>query len=615
MCGIAGYYSPFHKFNKEDLIRMTDSISHRGPDAEGHFCEGSVGLGHRRLSILDLSNAANQPMTSHCNNFVMVYNGEVYNYKEIASELIKINHGLTFKTSSDTEIILEAFVQWGPDFINKLNGMFAIAIYNKISEELFICRDRLGIKPLYYAQTAGELYFASELKSLLQLTQINKNIHYKSIYNYLHLGYIPEPDTIYEGIKKFPAGHYAVGNKNSFKFSPYWQIEDKLAKETFTDFPSAKSTFKNLITSSVKYRMISDVPYGTFLSGGIDSSLITAVAQQLSDKPVKTFSIGFSDSKYNEAAHAKKIASFLGTDHHELYVSYNDAMKLTEAIIDTYDEPFADSSAIPTMLVSQMARKHVTMTLSGDGGDELFMGYGAYRWAKRLSSPITRFLPAEILSHLPFLPNRYKRALMVLTHKGYNLQSHIFSQEQYLFSQYEMKMLMPQHSYSFNPQFNFENIPRKLSSVEKQALFDLKYYLKDDLLVKVDRASMKYSLETRVPLLDYRIVEFAINLNEHLKIKNGNLKYFLKNVLYDYVPEEMVNRPKQGFSIPLSLWLKKELNYLIDDYLNPVVIRKFSIVSFEHVQILIKRFNSGENYLYNRIWTLILLHKFLVKHG
>ena len=615
MCGIAGYYSPSNRITKNDLINMTSVIAHRGPDAEGYFCEKNIGLGHRRLSILDLSESANQPMNSHCEKYVMVYNGEVYNYKEIASELIKTNHGLTFKTTSDTEVILEAFVQWGPDFISKLNGMFAIAIYNKVTEELFLCRDRLGIKPLYYTQISNEVYFASELKSLLKLTQINKKIHYKSIYNYLHLGYIPEPDTIYEGIKKFPAGHYADAGKNFFRLSPYWQIEDKLAKETFTDSQSAKLTFKSLITSSVKYRMISDVPYGTFLSGGIDSSLITAVAQQLSDKPVKSFSIGFNESEYNEAGHAKKIASYLGTDHHELYVSYKDAIKLTEDIIDTYDEPFADSSAIPTMLVSQMARKHVTMTLSGDGGDELFMGYGAYRWAKRLSSPITRLLPAEILSHLPFLPDRYRRALMVLAHKGYNIQSHIFSQEQYLFSQYELKMLMPQHSFSFNPQFNFENIPRKLSSIEKQALFDLKYYLKDDLLVKVDKASMNYSLETRVPLLDYRIVEFAINLDEQLKIKNSNLKYFLKNFLYDYVPEELVNRPKQGFSIPLSLWLKKELNYLMNDYLNPVVIRKFGVVSSEQVQILIKRFNNGENYLYNRIWTLILLHKFLLKEG
>jgi asparagine synthase (glutamine-hydrolysing) len=609
MCGISGFSATNR--NIEDLKFMTGCIAHRGPDADGFYFDeqSSTALGHRRLSILDLSQAANQPFYSKDKRYVMVYNGEVFNYKEIAAEL-----NIQTQTTSDTEVIIEAFAKEGPAFVNRLNGMFAFAIFDQQEKLLYLFRDRVGIKPLFYFQKAGELLFASEIKAITGLPDFQKTLNRRAIYNYLHLGYIPEPDTAFEGIKKFPAGAYAVYNGKDLKIESYWKPEEKIKSNTLKDFKQAKEEFKALIESSVKYRMISDVPYGTFLSGGIDSSLVTAVAQKHSVQPVKTFSIGFKEAKHNEAHHAKAIADYLGTNHHEMFVSYKEAMRLTEEIIDVYDEPFADSSAIPTMLVSKMARAHVTMTLSGDGGDELFMGYGAYKWAERMNNPFVKALgslPGKILSSGVF-PDKYKRAGNLFYSGKHNLESHIFSQEQYLFSQKEIQEFTTLSGFDFSPEI--ASVHRKLSAREQQALFDLKYYLKDDLLVKVDRASMKYSLETRVPLLDYRIVEFALNLDEQIKIKNGTLKYFLKEVLYDYVPKNLLERPKQGFSIPLSQWMKKELKYLVSDHLNTTVVKRFGLVDPKKVQELIKRFEQGENYLYNRLWCLVILHKFLEKN-
>ncbi|MBA3900249.1 MAG: asparagine synthase (glutamine-hydrolyzing) [Bacteroidetes bacterium] len=610
MCGINGFYS--NTFNQDALLKMNLTLSHRGPDAEGFFFDESsgAGLGHTRLSILDLSDAANQPFHSSNNRYVMAYNGEVYNFKEIAQEL-----NISLKTTSDTEVILEAFVKWGPEFVNRLNGMFALAIYDKAEKQMFLFRDRLGIKPLFYYLGENSLVFASELKAIQSLKEIKNDINPKAVYDFLHLGYIPEPHSIYQNIYKFPAGHFAVFDGKNLSIKPYWKIEEKFKTETQKDFKKAKSEFKDLMESAVKYRMISDVPFGTFLSGGIDSSLVTAIAQKLSDKPIKTFTIGFKDAKFNEAEHAKKVSHYLKTDHHEQFVSYKDAIQLTEEIIDSYDEPFADSSAIPTMLVSKMAREHVTMTLSGDGGDELFMGYGWYKWAKRLNKPFLKSIPFshETLAKIP-ISDKYKRALNLLLINNYNFESHIVSQEHYLFSQSELQKLLLNNDLIFTPDINFDNLPRKLNQMEKQALYDIKYYLKDDLLVKVDRASMKSSLEARVPLLDYRIVEFALNLDESMKYHKGELKYFLKQVLYDYVPEEYFNRPKWGFSIPLSLWMKNELKYLITDFLSPEIINRYGIVSVPYTKMLINRFFKGDNYLYNRLWALIILHKFLSKN-
>ncbi len=611
MCGITGFFSPAKKLTQQDLFNMTTCLSHRGPDADGFYFNETetVGLGHRRLSILDLSTAANQPMFSHNERYVIVFNGEIYNFREVAAQL-----NIHPKTTGDTEIILEAFAQKGPDFVNLLNGMFAIAIYDKHQKKLFLFRDRLGVKPLYYFSHQGTLAFASEIKALLKCRYVKSATPFnrKTIATFLYAGYIPEPYTVYTNIQRLPAGSYATIDTTGMAISSYWKPEEKIETQITTDFKTAKAELKNLLMSSVRYRMISDVPFGTFLSGGIDSSAVTAIAQNISSKPVKTFSIGFKDARFNESAHAKKVSEHLGTEHYEFIVTEKDALDLIDRMMNEYDEPYADSSALPTMLVSKLARQHVTMTLSGDGGDELFMGYGAYNWARRLDNALVKLLRSPIAFALSHTSNRYKRGAQVFNYKTEeHLKSHIFSQEQYFFSEEELSSLL-KSDYKSELLFN-ESVytKRKLSAAEEQALFDIKYYLKDDLLVKVDVASMQFSLEVRTPFLDYRVVEFALNLSENLKMKEGVAKYLLKEVLYDYVPRQLFDRPKWGFSIPLAKWLKTDLHYLIDTYLNPALIEKYAVVNAGVVKGLITRFENGEDSLYNRLWVLILLHRWL----
>lgn len=612
MCGIAGFYSNKNIFKADELEKMTNRLTHRGPDAQGMFFHGSVALGHRRLSIIDLSEAANQPMQSHNGRYVVAFNGEIYNFKELAREL-----QMSFKTSSDTEVLLEAFATWGPGFVKRLNGMFAIAIYDKQEQLLHLFRDRMGIKPLFYYYHNKQLAFASEIKSLLCLNSIAKfrEINPDAIKSFLNLGYLPGTQTIYKYIYKLPQGSQAVFDGDNLVISPYWRIKSKIENGILTHEADAKAQLNELVKDSVRYRLIADVPYGTFLSGGVDSSLVSAVAQKTINQQLKTFSIGFADAKFNETTFASNVAKYIGSDHHEFLLTEQDAIKMVPDIFESYDEPYADSSAIPTMLVSKMARQHVTMTLSGDGGDELFHGYGMYRWAKRLDNPLIRWNRHFCSQALSFGPSRLKRVAELLDFSSDdNRYRHIFSQEQYLFSERELPGLLKNTIYSeINTDTNFSDLARPLSRVEEQALFDLMYYLPDDLLVKVDRASMRYSLESRVPLLDYRIVEFALNLDERLKIKNGQAKYLLKQVLYDYVPKEIFDRPKWGFSIPLGKWLKGDLRFMIDDYLSTEVIQQAGFVNKAAVERLVSEFLSGKSdYLYNRIWLLICLHRWYI---
>lgn len=609
MCGIAGFLSFNKNFSKPDLENITNALTHRGPDAAGYYFNEIIGLGHRRLSILDLSDIANQPMFSHCGRYVIVFNGEIYNYREIAKDL-----DVALKTTSDTEVLIESFVKWGTSFVNKLNGMFAFTIYDTKEELLYVYRDRMGIKPIYYYHSENDFVFASELKSLKKLSSLNKGgLNKQALNQFLYLGYIPAPHSIYNNIKKFPSGCFAVIGKNKFEVNSYWKLEEQVEEKVITNLHEAKSKLHDLLLSSVQYRMISDVPFGTFLSGGIDSSLVTALAQKLSNKPVKTFSIGFSEGKFNEAHHAKAVAQYLKTEHHEKILSYNDALDLFDTVFDAYDEPFADSSAFPTLLVSKFAREHVTVILSGDGGDETYLGYGTYDWGKRLNNRVIGAFRKPIGSLLKLGDNRYKRAAQLFEYETKSrLKSHIFSQEQYCFSENEVRHLL-NDDFKQSLNFNEEIITpeRGLSFAEEQALFDLKYYLQDDLLVKVDRASMQYSLEVRVPLLDYRLVHFALNLSEDLRKQKGITKYLLKEVLYDLVPKQFFDRPKWGFGIPLVNWLKNDWRFLIEQYLNKEAIETVGIFNYQSVNQLVQRFLKGEDYLYNRIWLVIVAQKII----
>lgn len=616
MCGISGFIS--HKLNRDDLVKMTDRQIHRGPDDGGYFFHKKCGLGHRRLSIMDLSKAATQPMTSHNRNFVMVYNGEIYNFQELKKEIESHPEfcpaeNSNWNTNSDTEVILEAFSIWGNKFANKLNGMFAIAIYDIKKESLHLFRDRLGVKPIFYYLDSETFAFASELKSLTCISSIKSklSIDKQAINQFLYLGYIPAPLTIFQEIKKFPKGSFADFSNGKLSFHTYWNPYDKIEKEAITNEVEAKKQLKDLLISSVKYNLVSDVPFGIFLSGGIDSSLVTAVAQSLTNTPLNTFTIGFNEEGFrNEAPYAKKIANYLGTNHHELYVTEKDVLDLIPKLSSIYDEPYGDSSALPTLLVSKMAKKQVSVTLSGDGGDELFMGYGAYSWAEKLNKPLMNLFRNPMAMALSLGNNRQKRVAKLLEKSiSGRYKSHIFSQEQYMFSEKEIAQVLQKEYYKLiDLNEDIPQLKRQLDAKEQQALFDLNYYLPDDLMVKVDRASMQYALETRVPLLDYRIVEFALNLNSNLKLHQGESKWLLKQVLYDFVPASYFDRPKWGFGIPLAKWMQNELK----SYMESLLFLENEVFDAKEVASLYKRFLKGETYLYNRLWLISRVNEFLM---
>jgi asparagine synthase (glutamine-hydrolysing) len=624
MCGIAGYISLPDKITEQQLRQASLLMRHRGPDADGFYFndDKTVGLAQRRLSILDLSTSANQPMFSADGRYCIVYNGEVYNFQELKSQLA--DKGASLKTTSDTEVILELFIEKGPACFAQLNGMFAFAIYDIKEKIITFCRDHVGIKPLFLYQDDTTIIFASELKVIKSIMGEKLTIDKTAIPYFLHLGFIPQPLTIFNKTSKFPAGHYTQlsaqqqsFNEATVKFTPYWSLENCITPATLSDESNAKKQLNDLLFDTVQKQMISDVPIGTFLSGGVDSSLVTSIASHLTGhKQIKTFSIGIDDGKYNESKYASQVAAHLQTEHHEFRVKENEVLEMVNQLIPTFDEPFADSSAFPTMMVSRLARQHVTVALSGDGGDELFHGYGMYNWANRLTAPHWQLLKKPIFSASRLLNSKYQRIgnMFAYTDVG-NIITHIFSQEQYYFNEPELSKLL------VNPTFNFaqiNNLPlfnRILSPSERQSFWDFNHYLKDDLLVKVDRASMHYSLESRVPLLDVRLVEMAYNLDEKLKVKNGSMKYLLKEVLFDYVPKQIFDRPKRGFSIPLVKWLKTDLKYLLDRYTSENIIFKYNIVNVDTVNEMKQQYLNGTDYLYNRLWLIIVLHWWLEENS
>ncbi|MEQ9288852.1 MAG: asparagine synthase (glutamine-hydrolyzing) [Cyclobacteriaceae bacterium] len=613
MCGIFGIVSYNHPVNTDAVAKATRLLSHRGPDDFGTYfsSDKKVGLGHTRLSILDLSQAAHQPICSPCGRYIMVYNGEVYNFKTLRREL-QVQHNISFQSSGDTEVILHAFKVWGSQFACRLNGMFALAIWDNQEQKLFLCRDRMGIKPLYVYQKNNQLIFSSELKSIINYPSVKHDLtlNQKSFYAFMHLGYIPEPFSVYENITKFPAANFGEHSAESpLKTTPYWDLQGIISNERTIDETTATDQLSNLLHESVKRRMVSDVPVGTFLSGGIDSSLITSIAAQYTSE-LHSFSIGFEEATFDESQYAKKVAQHIGTNHTEFILSEKEAIPLLEGMTSTFDEPFADTSAIPMMLISKLASQHVKVILTGDGGDEQFLGYGSYTWANRLSTPLLRseIIKKGALHMLSKGNNRMKRVANLFAHTSKEgIRNHIFSQEQYFFANPEFQRLFHKEDPSFHFVYTDPNI--NCSAAEKQAFFDLRYYLKDDLLVKVDRSSMRYGLECRVPFLDHELLAFTQTLDKKLKARNGEAKYLLKKVLYQHVPPALFDRPKWGFSIPLAKWLTHDMHYLIDDHLNEKSIHERGFFNFETVDLLLKRFKTGEDYLYNRIWLIILWQK------
>ncbi len=643
MCGIAGFFDPRQKTKDPSSVlkEMTDAIIHRGPDDSGYFIdeERGIALGHRRLSILDLSPQGHQPMFSHSGRFVIVYNGEVYNYLDIKKGLEE--KGVVFRSTTDTEVILEAVESYGIDkALSMFNGMFAFALYDKREELLYLVRDRVGIKPLYWGINDGILFFASELKSFRRHPLFSPSLNIDAIALYLRHNYIPAPYSIYEDVYKLLPGHYLTIDKGlNVEDRIYWNFREIAVSGFSHPFEFSEEELierlDTLLTESVRLRMISDVPLGAFLSGGIDSSTIVALMQKVSNVPQRTFTIGFSEGEYDEAEYAAKIARHLGTKHTELYVTPKEAQDVIPKLPDMYDEPFSDSSQIPTHLVSALTRRYVTVSLSGDGGDELFGGYNRYFWMRDIWGKIRgvpillrkglsctiRIFPHEVYNKvLPlffkFLPKKYRFRLP--GDKLYKL-SEILDKgspdEMYrmlISHQKQPKKIVKRAAHEPETILLDRDIKREISDyVARMMFFDFLTYLPDDILTKVDRASMAVSLEARVPILDHNIVEFAWRVPLEYKIKNGKGKYLLRRVLSRYVPPELFERPKTGFGIPIDYWLRGPLKEWAGDLLSKEMIEKYGILEYSPIGKMFREHLSGRRDWHYYLWDVLMLQAWL----
>ncbi len=599
MCGIAGAIVPINSsIDRLRLDMMTSAIAHRGPDGAGSWVSpnGRVGLGHRRLSIIDLSPTGAQPMSSLSGRYTVSFNGEIYNFATLRGELVSL--GASFRGCSDTEVILAACDIWGiPCTLSRLVGMFALAIWDEAKQALCLARDRIGIKPLFYSVVDGELTFASELRPLVVWRGKLPSISVPGLTEFLRFGYVPGPASIFESVSKLLPGTFVRFCSGVLSEpQPYWRLADAILAGTenaFDDEAEAIDALDQRLRDAVASHMVSDVPLGAFLSGGIDSSTVVALMQAQSSRPVKTFSIGFSEASHNEAVYAKAVAAHLGTEHTEFYVADADVRAVIPLLPDIYDEPFADASQIPTFLLAQLARKSVTVALTGDGGDELFGGYNRYIfvsefWNRLQKLPVDiRKLAAGALAGLtpkawdrvfhvlePLLPRHlqpplpgqkmHKIAAVLRSASLQELHTRLISQwsnpQCVLHANFRCKSVLP-------PRDLLVGMP-SMAAPAQQMAWDTQAYLVDDILTKVDRATMRVGLEARVPFLDHRMVEFAWRLPLAMKLRNGVGKRLLRELLYRYVPKEILERPKMGFSVPIDEWLRGPLREWAEAYLS-----------------------------------------------
>jgi asparagine synthase (glutamine-hydrolysing) len=599
MCGIAGYWTP-GTIDKETINTMLNTIVHRGPDDSGvwHGGRGSVVLGQRRLAIIDLSPGGHQPMLADDGKTVITFNGEIYNYLELKQELE--SKGVRFRSQSDTEVLLKGYEVWGGNVLDKLVGMFAFVLWDERKQQLFCARDRAGEKPLYYAQGERGFAFASELQALAVLPWVDTTLDREAVALYLNHSYIPAPHSIYKGVRKLPPAHAMTIDAKGMKTWRYW---DPVAfvSQGVVDISEGEALeqLEALLRSSVKGQMIADVPLGAFLSGGIDSSTVVSMMQELSDRPVKTFTIGFAEARFNEAEHARAVAEYLGTEHTCEYLTEQDSLNLIPQLPGMYGEPFADASALPTHLVSRVARKHVTVSLSGDGGDEAFGGYtrhgGLEGYAPLLNTlspfahvlkPVVKLMPSRISRLEPYLG----KPLQVFYRSSFGT-----------FKDHEVRSLTGLQPYNFE----FErawNVPN-LSVRRRAMLSDMLSYMPEAVLVKVDRAAMATSLETRAPLLDHRILEWSLRLPEKL-VQD---KYILKQLAFKRLPKSLLERPKQGFGVPLAEWFRKDLRSLLVDSLQPKRLQSLGLENTAFVESLVREHISGNQDNSARLWPLLAL--------
>ena len=611
MCGITGYIykDPIECADESMLKKMCDVIRHRGPDEWGRYENGPVGIGMRRLSIIDLASGT-QPIHNEDSTIWIVFNGEIYNHKDLRADLEKRGH--KFYTNSDTETIVHLYEQYGENCVDRLRGMFAFAIWDGNAETLFLARDRLGIKPLHYYDDGKKFIFGSEIKSVLAAADIHTEVRMPSIVNYLAYGYVPDPDTMFEGIKKLPPGYVLVYRKGTIRLKQYWDVEFNYGKLQPEEFYIER--ILELLNEAVRIRLMSEVPLGAFLSGGTDSGMVVALMARNMAEPVKTFSIGFEHQKYNELPFARMVADRYGTDHHEEIVK-PDAQAVINDLVRQFDEPFADSSAIPTYYVSRMTRKRVTVSLSGDGGDEVFAGYGRYRDGP--PAKYTRWIPATIRKPLfhtasRFLPDWFP-TVRTLQYAGYD------DDNRYIWKM--VKGLNANHDRVFSRDFRrsvettdpsyasrkyFEKV-RHLETVSRRQYLDFKTYLPGDILTKVDRTSMMVSLEARVPILDHKLVEFAATIPPVVLFNGQNPKHLFKKVAERLLPREAVYRPKMGFAVPVAHWINNEWKDLSQELLLGGRAQKRNIFNRNFVKRVMNEHRSGRRPHDNTIWALMVL--------
>lgn len=593
MCGIYFTNLPY----EDQIIRdKLDSISFRGPDYTGTKKVNEFTFGHLRLSILDLDHRSNQPMSYE--SLTLVYNGEIYNYKHIKRELEEL--GYLFKTESDTEVLLIGYKHWGKAILEKINGMFAFSIYDATSNKLFSARDRIGVKPFYYYWHNGELELCSQIRPLLK----NKTINEEAISIYLDTDYIPSPYTIAENVFKLPSGNYLEidFNTNKLSITEYWNL--KKVKIRDISYEAAKNELHSLLTDAVKIRLQSDVPIGSFLSGGIDSSLISSIAAKVSPTKINTFSIGFEDSKYDESKIAEQYAQIINSNHTTTICRPKDILELIPKLTEVYDEPFGDSSALPSLLLNKITKQYVTVALSGDGGDESFIGYPYFdsliknKFIIDIPYTIRKFLShPSLLKIFGINSHRVKNALQTKTRNDFI--ENIYTRKGFL--------LIEKRQSWMNYYQNYKSWSNNF--LQRAADLNIKLWLENNSNVKVDRASMAYSVEVRSPFLDYRVIEYARTLPMHYRYQKGRQKRILRDILKEYIPEEVFNQPKRGFAAPIGNWMRKELREEFDLSLNDEFLNRVPNLNVEKFKCLYDAHMSGKEDHRTYIWKLFVLSK------
>jgi len=621
MCGIAGFVD-FRKTSSGEVLRnMTNALQHRGPDdfgTEVYDVPGaSIGFGQRRLSILDLSPLGHQPM--HFNDLTVNFNGEIYNFKEVRKELEA--KGYSFKSWSDTEVILKGYDCWGMDVVNKFIGMFAIALYDRTKQQLFFIRDRTGVKPFYYYWKDELFLFGSELKALYQHASFEKEIDTNSLALFLQFSYIPAPHSIFKNTFKLLPGHYLVLDlkTKNVEEKKYWDVFDYYNKPgiEINDKEAIDKTDK-LLKNAYEYRMVADVPVGLFLSGGYDSSSVAALLQTGRTERLKTFTIGFHEAEFNEAPEAKKIANFLGTDHTEWYLTSKEAGDVLSRLPEIYDEPFADNSTVPTVLVSMLARQQVKVALSADGGDEIFGGYHKFSQAEKYTTKI----PVPVQTLLSGTMSLINPERLLFFNKKYNFSTRYEKMKliwkkgdpvsamkyigQYI-TETEVETFLGKPFERYDTFFEVGNQLQKESGVTNRLLaVDYKTFLVDNNLVKVDRATMSVSLEGREPMLDHRLIEFLAQLPSGFKIRNGINKWLLKQVVHKYIPKELMERPKRPFIAPLMVWFREDLKEQLKYYLSERSLSKTGVFDPQPIIRLRNDYLAGKKVNYQKLWQVVM---------